>query len=154
MSPEEFNALPLEARRYISNQRSCLSCGKSQDLDTLYKNYLAMIKQALYTLRLGAVLYKKKDGTGGILYPIHPNDSEEVIKEKLSTALEVYAVAPGRFTDIQEEKITKILGAVEVAEIATEAAETAQKPVKKLFGAAKAAADKKAKASEEVDDLE
>ncbi len=127
MTAEEFNALPLLARQYIEQQQGCMSCGKSQDIDTLYKNYLLMSKKALFTLRMGAVSYINKAGKGGVLYPIHPNDSEAVVKEKLATALAVYAIAPGKFSDIQEEKIQKVLG-----------------EAKPLVGAAKAAAEKKA----------
>lgn len=129
MTAEEFNALPLLARQYIEQKQGCMSCGKSQDIDTLYKNYLLMSKRALFTLRMGAVSYTTEAGDGGVLYPIHPSDSEAVVKEKLATALKVFAVAPGKFSDIQEEKIEKIL---------------AEKAVKPLMGAAKAAAEKKA----------
>ena len=123
-----------------------MSCGKSQDIDTLYKNYLLMSKKALFTLRMGAISYVTEAGKGGVLYPIHPSDSDEVVKEKLATALQVFAVAPGKFSDIQEEKIEKIL---------------AEKAVKPLVGAAKAAAEKKAakleaeaEAEAEADELE
>jgi len=93
-----------------------------------------MSKKALYTLRRGAVPYKRENGEGGILYPIHPKDSEEQIKEKLAQVLEVYAVAPNRFDDIQEDKIKKILSG--------ESGKKAE--AKPLVGAALAAANKKA----------
>lgn len=147
MTTEEFNLLPLPAREYIEKQQGCVSCGKSQDIDTLYKNYLLMSKKALFTLRMGAVSYKTEAGEGGVLYPIHPSDSDETIKAKLKTALEVHAIAPGKFSDIQEEKIAKILAVDPDADVDPD-----EKPAKKLYGAAKAAADKKAAA--EVDDLE
>lgn len=145
MTAEEFNALPLLARQYIEQKQGCMSCGKSQDIDALYKNYLLMSKKALFTLRMGAVSYITKAGKGGVLYPIHPSDSEVVVREKLETALAVYAIVPGKFADIQEEKIQKILAA---------------KVAKPLTGAAKAAAEKKAEADEaakleaEADELE
>lgn len=139
MTAEEFNALPLLARQYIEQKQGCMSCGKSQDIDTLYKNYLLMSKKALFTLRMGAVSYATEAGKGRVLYPIHPSDSDEAVKEKLATALKVFAVAPGKFSDIQEEKIEKLL---------------AVKTPKPLAGAAKAAAEKKAKAIAEADELE
>lgn len=139
MTAEEFNTLPLLARQYIEQQQGCMSCGKSQDIDTLYKNYLLMSKKALFTLRMGAISYATEAGKGGVLYPIHPSDTEAEVKEKLETALAVFAVAPGKFSDIQEEKIEKIL---------------AEKAVKPLAGAAKAAADKKAAAQAAADELE
>ena len=134
-----------------------MSCGKSQDIDTLYKKYLIMSTKALFTLRAGAIPYAE-DGVGKILYPIHPQDSEEVVKGKLAEALKVYAVAPHKFTDIQEEKIEKILAEEPEAEEPEgeepegeepeaeepEAEEPEAKPVKQLFGAAKKAAETKA----------
>ena len=127
MTADEFNALPLEARAYIEKQKTCLSCGKANDLDAHYRNYLIMENGSLYTLRMGAVPFKNKDGEGEILYPIYPTDSEEVVKVKLAQALAVNAVAPDKFEVISIEKIEKILGAT-----------------KTLKGAAKASADKKA----------
>jgi len=143
MTTEEFNALPLQARQYIEKEQAGACCGKVLDVDALYKNYLLMSKKALFALRMGAVNYKTEAGKGGVLYPIHPSDSDEVVREKLATALEVYAIAPGKFDDIQEDKIKKILGA--------------EPKVVELKGAAKAAADKKAakdaaaKAAEEAE---
>lgn len=99
-----------------------------------------MSKGTLFTLRTGAVNFRSADGKKtGILYPIHPNDSDEVVKEKLQTALEVHAVAPEKFESISEEKIQKVLNAKPEATAA-----------KALTGAAKAAADKKAKAEAEA----
>lgn len=130
MTPELFNSLPLDARQYIEKQKTCLSCGKAADLDAHYKNFLAMKHGQLFTLRTGAVSYQKS-GEGKILYPIHPTDSAEQIKEKLKQALDVNAIAPNRFSVIDTDKIEKILAAEEA-------------PIKKLHGAAKAAAEKKA----------
>jgi hypothetical protein len=139
MRVEEFNALPLEARQYIIKQQGCLSCGKAQDLDTLYKKYQIMTKQKLFTLRVGAVSYKTEDGKSGVLYPLHSKDSEATIKEKLQKALEVHSVAPGRFSEFNERDIKEFLADVE-------------KPTKPLFGAAKKAAD--AKAAKVANDLD
>jgi len=152
MTTEEFNALPLAARRWIEQEQGCASCGKSKDVDTLYKNYLLMSKKALYTLRRGAVPYKRENGEGGVLYPIHPKDSEEQIKEKLTQALEVYAVAPNRFDDIQESKIQKILGETKKAPLVGAALAAANKKAAKEAAAiaeAKAVAEAEAKAAAE-----
>jgi len=91
MTPETFNALPLEARRYIEQQKSCASCGKSNDIDRHYKNYLAMKANRLYTLRIGAVVFKDEDGEGKVLYPLHPKDTKEDVKSKLALAVKVHA---------------------------------------------------------------
>lgn len=164
MTAEEFNALPLEARRYIENQKICVSCGRKNDLDTHYKNYLAMKNNQLFTLRAGAVAFRREsDGEAGVLYPIHPSDTDEQIKDKLKLALELNEVAPDKFSTISVREIEEILGAEDEdpnfgtvgitsnktpeeadAEIKKANAELEGKPAKQLFGAAKAAADKKA----------
>lgn len=172
MTAEEFNALPLEARRYIENQKICVSCGRKNDLDTHYKNYLAMKNNQLFTLRAGAVPFRREsDGEAGVLYPIHPSDTDEQIKDKLKLALELNEVAPDKFSTISVREIEEILasedeeadgaededpnfGTVGItsnktpeeadAEIKEANAKLEEKPAKQLFGAAKAAADKKA----------
>lgn len=132
MTADEFNALPLDARRYIEKQKTCMSCGNAQDLDAHLRNYYTMKNGNLFTLRTGAIGYKDAKGKGAILYPIHPADSEEVIKSKLKQALAVHAVAPDKFSTFDEDKIKKVL---------SPAGDKAP-----LVGAAKAAADKKAEA--------
>jgi len=139
MTADEFNALPLDARQYIEKQKTCLSCGKAQDLNTHLRNFYIMKNGNLFTLRTGAIGYRDADGKGAILYPIHPADSEEVIKSKLAQAVAVHAVAPHKFATFNEEKIEKVLKPAEVKKAP-------------LTGAAKAAADKKAaKAAEEAE---
>ena len=169
MTAEEFNALPLEARRYIENQKICVSCGRKNDLDAHYKNYLAMKNNQLFTLRAGAVPFRREsDGEAGVLYPIHPSDTDEQIKDKLKLALELNEVAPDKFSTISVREIEEILasedegaededpnfGTVGITsnktpeeadpEIKGGNAKLEEKPAKQLFGAAKAAADKKA----------
>lgn len=142
MNAEQFNALPLEARQYIEKQKACLSCGKSQDLDRHYRNYLAMKNNSLYTLRLGAVVFKDKDGSGKVLYPIFPKDSDGEIKVKLAQALTVHATRPDKFSTFSEDKIKEVLGE-------TEAEPEVEKP---LYGAAKKSAEAKAKKVERSED--
>lgn len=146
MTNDEFNALPLQARQYITKQKGCLSCGSSQDLASLYKKFLSMKKTSLYTLRVGAVSYKTEDGEHGVLYPINPRDTEDQIKEKLDKAIIVYAKAPSKFSEFNEPEILEIIGAEPVED------EIEEKPVKPLFGAAKKAAE--AKAAKEAADLD
>lgn len=109
MTIDEFNALPLEARRYIESQNTCLSCGKKKDLDFHYKNYLKMKQENLYTLRRGAVASKNQKGEVSILYPLDLKDSKEIQKEKLSLALKINKVKPDAFSQINEEAIKEIL---------------------------------------------
>lgn len=158
MTPEQFNELPLDARQYIEQQKTCLSCGKANDLDAHYRNYLAMKNDNLFSLRTGAVNYKDGKGKTGILYPIHPNDQDETIKEKLGQALAVYAVAPEKFSNFSEEKIKKILGIKDVDKTAkklTPAAAPAGTPTDKngkpLTGAPLKAAQEKADAAAKLE---
>jgi len=152
MKPEDFNALPLEARRYIEKQKTCLSCGRANDLDAHYRNYLNMKNGNLFTLRTGAIAFKRTNGESGVLYPIHPNDTEDQIKVKLRLAMELNVIRPDKFSIISVADIEAILGVTEEVEAEeVEAEEVDPKPVKKLYGAAKAAADRKAAEAEELD---
>lgn len=116
MTTEEFNALPLEARRFIQSQQTCLSCGKKNNLDAHYKNYLNMKNQSLFTLRNGAVsFFDEKTKKSQILYPLHPKDSEDQIREKLKIALRIHAVRPERFSVISVSDIEAKLKEKKVA---------------------------------------
>lgn len=141
MTTEQFNALPLEARRFIQSQQTCLSCGKKNNLDAHYKKYLNMKNQSLFTLRNGAVsFFDEKTKKSQILYPLHPNDSEDQIKEKLKIALRIHAVRPERFSVIsvsgieaklKEKKVTKKVEKDEkVVSEKVEAEATAEAPQK------------------------
>jgi len=112
MTAEEFNALPEEARRYIENQKICLSCGKSLDLNAHYKNYLKMKNEKLFTLRIGAISFvaDKKDKKSKVLYPLHDKDTAEVRKEKLELALKLHEARPDLFSVCNVSEIEKELG--------------------------------------------
>ena len=56
-----------------------------------------------FTLKNGAL-----PTTKGILYPIHQNDNEEVLKEKLKLACFVFDKNPEKFTTFEEAKIKEI----------------------------------------------
>jgi hypothetical protein len=110
MSTEEFNALPLEARRFIEEEMGCASCGKTKDLDSLFKKYQQMQKTSLFVLRNGAVCFsEKKTNERFILYPISSNDTEIELKEKLKNALKINEVKPDSFSSINVEEIKSIL---------------------------------------------
>ena len=103
MTDEFFNALPLPARRFISEKKGCASCGTKNDLDKFYKQYLNMERLNYFTLKNGAL-----PTTKGVLYPIHQNDNEDVLKEKLKLACFVFDKNPEKFTTFEEAKIKEI----------------------------------------------
>lgn len=110
MTTDEFNALPEAARRFITSQQKCLSCGKKNNLDEHYKKYLIMKNSALFTLRNGAISFlDEKTKKSQILYPLHPSDSDKEIKEKLKIALRINKVRPNSFSTISVEEIEAIL---------------------------------------------
>ena len=112
MSIEEFNALPLEARRFIENEKKCASCGGTSDLDLIYQKYLNMKKTSFYTLRIGAVHYTdEKNGITGILYPIHQDDTDLEIKANLKIAKKIYAINSEMFSTFDEQAIDQFLKA-------------------------------------------
>lgn len=110
MSTEDFNALPLKVRRFIESEISCLSCGKTKDLDLLLEKYYTMENNSLYTLRNGAVSFMdKKTELRVILYPLKSTDSESEVRTKLQNALRINAVRPESFSDIKTDAIKAIL---------------------------------------------
>jgi len=112
MTAEEFNALPLEARLYIQSEIGCLTCGKTKDLGELYKQYLRMKKEELFTLRMGAVSFlDSQTNQHSILYPIGDNDTSAEIKAKLRAVLRINAVKPDAFSFVNSSEIEKILKA-------------------------------------------
>ena len=104
MTDEFFNALPLQARRFKTEKKGSDYSGTKNDLDKFYKQYLTMERLNYFTLKNGAL-----PTTKGILYPIHQNDNEEVLKEKLKLACFVFAKNPEKFTTFEEAKIKEIL---------------------------------------------
>jgi hypothetical protein len=105
MSIEEFNALPLEARRFIENHVGCMGCGdKTSKLSNAYKLYLNSKKMSVYQLKGGGVNYSK-NGKDGILYPLIKEDSDEEIRLKLSLAKDIFKVRPTAFISFDLEAI-------------------------------------------------
>lgn len=110
MTTEIFNALPIEARRFIENEIGCLSCGQKKDLDYLLLKYNQMKNSNLYIFRNGAVsFFDKKEQKRTILYPLSDSDTDEETKEKLKNALKVNEVRPESFLKINVEEIKAIL---------------------------------------------
>jgi hypothetical protein len=159
MTIEDFNALPLEARRYIETQTACLTCGKSKNLDLHYKNYLRMKTDALFTLRGGALSYF--DGflkKAFVLYPLHPDDTPDERLEKLKAALKVAKKKPEFFISIAvleiEAEIKDLTAGLKgpakakAAEEAAAEAKAAEEAAAEAKAAEEAAAE--AKAAEEA----
>lgn len=114
MTTEYFNALPEEARRFISANAGCLGCGgnKEAKLTKAYELYLTQKKMNAYQLFGGGVNYKQNDERG-VLYPIGANDTPLEIREKIRLAKLIYAKNPEMFISFNSEEIANILKGLE-----------------------------------------
>jgi hypothetical protein len=117
MTKEEFNALPLEARRFIEKNAGCLACGSSESKLTkayeLYKNNKTM---SAYQLFGGGINYNQENDRG-VLVGIKPTDSPFEIKEKIRIAKLIYAVSPHVFISFDEKAIDELLGTLPENEV-------------------------------------
>ncbi len=104
MTTEEFNALPLEARRFITDQKGCASCGQKKDLDKFYKKYLEMQKTTFFVLRNGAIPTEE-----GVLYPIYATDTDSILVDKLKLAVKLHTKRPEKFSTFEELRIKAYL---------------------------------------------
>lgn len=121
MTAEKFNALPLEARRFIENEQGQLCCGKTNNLELIYKNYLQMKNENLFVLRTGAVyVVSEKTKETQILYPLYATDTEAETKEKLKLALAVEKSNPDSFSAINISEIENILKQKKVVDLQKE----------------------------------
>jgi len=117
MTKEEFNALPLEARRFIEKNAGCLACGNSESkLTKAYQLYKNSIKMSAYQLFGGGINYNQEEERG-VLVGIKPTDSPFEIKEKIRIAKLIYAVSPHVFISFDESAIDKLLGALPEDEV-------------------------------------
>lgn len=109
MTTDEFNALPLEAKRFIQSNAGCLGCGnKEGKLNKAYALYLNNKKMAAYQMRGGGVNYKYNNAKG-VLYNIKLDDEPEVIREKIKMAKAIHANAPHLFISFDEKECAEIL---------------------------------------------
>ena len=92
MTTDQFNALPLEARRFIETNAGCLGCGgnKEAKLQKAYDLYLINKTMSVYQLFGGGINYNL-DGQRGVLYGIKDGDSPEEIREKIRLAKLIHA---------------------------------------------------------------
>lgn len=113
MSAEEFNALPLEARRFIETHAGCLSCGNtSQKLTKAYELYLINKKMSTYVLHGGGINYQQ-GGEKGVLYGLSPNDTDLEIREKLRIAAILQEKAPEVFISYDERGIEELIASLD-----------------------------------------
>ena len=120
MTTDQFNALPIEARRYIEFEQGQLCCGKKIDLNSHYQNYLKMKTETLFTLRTGAISYvDDKTGKGSVLYPIFPDDTDAEVKAKLKLVLRINKVSPEMFALVNVSAIEKLVADKKVVPLKT-----------------------------------
>lgn len=109
MTTEEFNALPLEARRFIEANSNCLGCGdKESKLDQGYKNYLNTKKMRAFQLFGGGVNYTYKENSG-VLYHIDAKDTDDEIRKKIKIAKLIYKKNPELFIEYNENEMEGVL---------------------------------------------
>ena len=118
MNREEFNALPVEVRRFISNHAGCLGCGGNaeQKLTKAYELYKTQRKMKAYQLHGGGINYLK-DGQKGVLYPIDQNDTADSTRQKIEIAKAIHKASPHVFTIFDKDAIAELLESLEPAEI-------------------------------------
>ena len=108
MTTQEFNALPLEARRFIELHAGCLSCGNSaQKLTRAYELYKANRMEQVYVLFGGGINYSLK-GERGVLYNISSADEPAEVKNKLEIAKKIYASNPEVFMSFDQKAIEEL----------------------------------------------
>lgn len=109
MTIQEFDALPLEARRFIQDNAGCLSCGnKEQKLTKAYELYKNHKKMAGYRMRGGGVNYKLDDERG-VLTNIRPDDEPDTIRHKIKVARAIYKSNPELFEEFNNSDLTDTL---------------------------------------------
>lgn len=108
MTTEEFNALPLEARRFIETNAGCLGCGNSEaKLTRAYALYKSYKMAHVYTLFGGGINYLVGDKKG-VLYNVSDNDEPLEIREKLDLAEKIHASSPHVFSSYDQRAIEEL----------------------------------------------
>jgi len=117
MTTVEFNALPLEARRFIELHAGCLSCGNAESkLTRAYELYKSNRMANVYVLFGGGINYaigKQR----GVLYNVSDQDSPLEIREKLDIAARINEVSPHVFMSYDEKAIAELLASLPEAEV-------------------------------------
>jgi hypothetical protein len=129
MTTEEFNALPLEARRFIETHAGCLSCGNpANKLTRAYELYKAHKMANVYTLFGGGINYVVDDKKG-ILYNVKEEDTPFEIRKKLALAEKIHAKSPHVFMTYDKNAIKELeasLPAEEVVDLRTDEEKAAE----------------------------
>lgn len=117
MTTEEFNALPLEARRYIETHAGCLSCGNpANKLTRAYELYKAHKMAHVYQLFGGGINYVV-DEKKGVLYNVKEDDSAFEIREKLALAEKIHKSSPHVFISYDKNAIKDLLDSLPAEEV-------------------------------------
>lgn len=117
MTTEEFNALPLEARRFIETHAGCLSCGNpANKLTRAYELYKAHKMAHVYQLFGGGINYAV-EGKKGVLYNVKEEDTPFEIREKLELAEAIYAASPHVFISYDKKAIEELEASLPAAEV-------------------------------------
>jgi hypothetical protein len=128
MTTEEFNALPLEARRFIETHAGCLSCGNaSAKLTRAYELYKSYKMAHSYILFGGGINYRI-DEKAGVLYNVKESDTGLEVREKLDLAERIHAKNPEVFMHFDQKAIDELREALpedEVIDLRSEDQKTA-----------------------------
>jgi len=117
MTAEEFNALPVEARRFIELHAGCLSCGnKESKLTRAYELYKSHKMANVYVLFGGGINYSV-DGNRGVLYNVKEDDSPADIRAKLAIAARLKEVSPESFMSYDERAIEDLIASLPEEEV-------------------------------------
>lgn len=117
MTTEEFNALPLEARRYIEMYAGCLSCGNTANkLTRAYELYKAHKMANVYQLFGGGINYVVDDKKG-VLYNVKEEDTPFEIREKLALAAKIHDKSPHVFISYDKNAIRELLDSLPAEEV-------------------------------------
>jgi hypothetical protein len=109
MTMEDFNALPLEVRRFIEAHAGCLACGNStRKLDEAYALYKSHRKMKTYQLIGGGVNFAQGEDRG-VLVPVRDTDEPAEIREKIRIAKLIHKTNPEVFSVFDENEIELLL---------------------------------------------
>jgi transglutaminase-like putative cysteine protease len=117
MTTEEFNALPLEARRFIELHAGCLSCGnKESKLTKAYELYKVNKMANVYVLFGGGINYSI-ESQRGVLYNIRQDDTPAEIRAKLDIAARIKEVSPEAFISYDQKAIDELIESLPEEEV-------------------------------------
>lgn len=117
MTDQEYNALPLEARRFIELHAGCLSCGnKESKLTRAYELYKNQKMTNVYVLFGGGINYSI-EGQRGVLYNVKEDDTPFEIRAKLDIAARIHEASPESFMSYDEKAIEELIASLPAEEV-------------------------------------